>query len=177
MTTTTPSSATTTPSSPVSDAVALWAAISEFQARVVALECGAPVRALPAKVSKPKVSKPRYATIPQAKSNARHNLWMNYLFFKRQEVRRQQGQHLPNRRRGEHSPVSRQVFADTMGLSLREFDRWFQLTNTHAVDSPQDVKIRAAMETEIDRLRSAAMTAAIASPVAVTSPVASHGKE
>jgi hypothetical protein len=175
MTTTTPSSATTTPSSPVSDAVALWAAISELQARVVALECGAPVRALPAKALTPKVSKPRYVTIPQAKSNARHNLWMNYLFFRGREVRG--SAHRPNRRRGEHSPASRQVFAHTMGLSLREFDRWFQLTNTHAVDSPQDIKIRGRMDAEIERLRSDAMTAMTAMTAAVTSPAASHGKE
>ena len=103
-----------------------------------------------------KASRPRYTSIPQARSDARHNLWSEYFFLKQAEVTGQ----IYNRRRGEHPPTSKTWFAENVRvngrrLSVREFQRWFQLSNTFAEGSAQDRRIRAALESEVARLRAA----------------------
>jgi hypothetical protein len=100
--------------------------------------------------------RPRYVTIPQARLDARHNLWSEYFFLKQAEVTGQ----IYNRRRGEHPPTSKTWFAENVRvngrrLSVREFQRWFQLSNTFAEGSAQDRRIRAAIESEVARLRAA----------------------
>jgi hypothetical protein len=107
----------------------------------------------------PKAPRPRYATIPQARSDARHNLWTEYFFLKQAEVVGQ----FYNRKRGQHPPTSKTWFAETVRingerLSTREFARWFQRTNTHPEGSAQDRKIRAAIQGEIARLRAGGYT-------------------
>jgi len=103
-----------------------------------------------------KASRPRYTSIPQARSDARHNLWSEYFFLKQAEVTGK----VYDRKRGAHPPTSKTYFAehvriDGRRLSTREFQRWFQRVNTHREGSTQDVRIRAAIESEIARLRTA----------------------
>jgi hypothetical protein len=103
------------------------------------------------------VPRPRYVTIPQARSDERHNLWSEYFFLKKAEVTGR----IYDRRRGQHPPTSKTWFAEHIRvnggerLSTREFQRWFQTNNTFPEDSTQDRRIRSAVENEIARLRAA----------------------
>lgn len=101
--------------------------------------------------------RPRYVTIPQARSDNRHNLWADYFFLKQAEVTGR----VYSKRRGQHPPTSKTWFAENIRvnggerLSVREFQRWFQVRNTFGEGSAQDRRIRSTIEAEIARLRAA----------------------
>jgi hypothetical protein len=98
-----------------------------------------------------------YVNIPQAESDKRWNLWATYYHLKVLETCGR----IYNRHRGDFLPTSRAWFAanvrDEAGLrfNLRELERWFCPRNTFPVGSRQDLRIRGAIQREIDRLRAA----------------------
>jgi hypothetical protein len=133
------------------DLAALAGQVADLRARILVLERAASPPPLPPAAPPPHRAPrptPRYVTISQAASDRRWNLFTDWrdLMFRSLEGRRY------NRRRGEHPPTSRESFARKQGLSLREFQRWFQATNTHAIGSPQDLRITSRIQAEIDRL-------------------------
>jgi hypothetical protein len=102
-------------------------------------------------------SKRGYVNIPQAESDKRWNLWATYHHLKILETCGR----VYNRRRGDFLPTSKAWFAehvkDEAGLrfNLRDLERWFSPRNTFPVGSRQDLRIRGAIQREIDRLRAA----------------------
>ena len=136
----------------------LRAQVRRLEARISVLEAALAAVNVSVKErtgSAAKAPKPRYATIPQARSDSRHNLWAEYFHLKCAEVTGR----VYDRRRGQHPPTSKTWFAEHRvngeRLSVREFQRWFQVRNTFADGSAQDRRIRAAIESEIARLRGA----------------------
>jgi hypothetical protein len=123
-----------------------------LEARVAALEARC-------RVKRKAASAPRrgYVDIQQAECDRRWNLWMTYAHLRFLETCGR----IYSRQRGDLLPTSKAWFAanvrDDAGLhfNLRELERWFSKRNTFAVGSRQDVRIRRAMEREIDRLRAA----------------------
>jgi hypothetical protein len=97
-----------------------------------------------------------YENILQAESDKRWNLWITYFHLKTLEACGR----VYNRARGDFLPTSRAWFAanvkDDAGQRFcpRELQRWFSPRSTFPVGSRQDLRIRGAVQREINRLRS-----------------------
>jgi hypothetical protein len=120
--------------------------LADHERRIFRLEHGYTAAPVHKRVSKRRT--PRYVTIPQAESDKHWNLWVEYQRLKIIEV---SGRRY-NRRRGESPPTGMEYFAKHQGFSYREFQRWFQVRDTHRIGSPQDAKFRECIQKEIDRM-------------------------
>lgn len=122
--------------------------IAELEARVARLE------AILFRRKATRNGRRGYVDIPQAKSDQRWNLWIEYQHLKTLEVCNR----IFSRRKGDHLPTSLAFFAETVRdadgcrFNLRELQRWFSRRNTFAHASRQDARIRRAIQSEIDRM-------------------------